>query len=351
LRYARGDLNEAVEQFLAAVELQPERPEALLYLGYAYAQRGDAMQAEQAFREAIELDPSVPEAYVSLASACYVQADTDGAAAALEAALRSCPQAAATHMRVAEAYYLCNRPVEAEQQYREALRLEPDNAFAHYGLGRNLFDVGQLSEARAELEKAMDLGLEIAAVHYYVGLTYLHSPSTPENQRQAAERFQHALRLDPGVGRAYDCLGQLALREDDFEKARGYYETAVRLMPNLPDPHYGLSLAYRQLGRPEDAERESATFGRISDRERTRERLLRAVVDRPRDPEAHLALGRFYLEDGDYASATRELQAAEALAPDNVEVHRLLERVYAKMGRTEDAQRQAECLAQLEASP
>lgn len=347
LLYNAGDMNGAVEHLLGAAGLDPTSFLAQLHLGYAYAQRGDAVQAEQRFRMAIKLDPRVPEAYVGLAGACYVQARPDEAMAALREAVSSCPQTATTHMRLAEEYYLCNRPVQAEQHYREALRLEPDNGLAHYGLGRTLFDVAQVKQAQTELEKAIALGLDEPAAYYYAGLTYLHSASTPENRQRAKEHFQHVLRLDPGVARAYDCLGQIAVREQDYEQARGYYGKAVEMAPDLPDAHHGLSVVYRHLGQAQEADAEMAAFRKLFDRERARERLYQAVDDRPRDAAARLALGRFQLEDGSYAGAATSLQAAEVLAPENAEVHRLLQELYTRTGRMTDAAQQERLLARL----
>ncbi len=348
LRYQAGDMNAAVEQFGAATRVLPEHAEAQLYLGYAHAQRGDAIEAEEAFRRVIALNPTVPEAYVGAASARYVQAYGDDAMAVLAQAAKACPDTLNTHLRLAEAYYLCNQPTEAEQQYREALRLAPDNAYAHYGLGRNLFDIAKLAEARAELAKAIALGMEAPVVHYYAGLAFLHGEATDENQRRAREHFEQALRLDPTLARAHDCLGQLALREGDPERARERYEQAVTLAPDLADAHHGLSVVYRRLGREEDAARARSRFKELSDREHALERLHRTVVDQPKDPAARLALGRFYLEQGNLVGATRQLQVATALAPGDAESHRLLQEVYTLTGRPTDARRQAEVLARLE---
>jgi cytochrome c-type biogenesis protein CcmH/NrfG len=58
----------------------------------------------------------------------------------------------------------------------------------------------------------------------------------------------------------------------------------------------------------------------------------------PENALAHAVLGRAEMQQNEYAKALPDLQAAARLAPSNPQIHLYLEQVYARLGRTTEAQ-------------
>lgn len=61
----KGDLDAAIADFTAAIEINPRRAASYLYRGNAYAIKGDHQQAIADYDAAIGIDPELAEAYLS----------------------------------------------------------------------------------------------------------------------------------------------------------------------------------------------------------------------------------------------------------------------------------------------
>jgi TolB-like protein len=120
---------------------------------------------------------------------------------------------------------------------------------------------------------------------------------------------------------------------EDYHKAVGYYDEAIRL-----DPDYALAYAER-----------SETWTLIGDLTgegktawpKARSDAEKAVAIAPTLPEAHAALGwvRFFTE-WRFAEGLDELKRAKELAPANPTANDLLARVIVYLGRLDEAEKQ-----------
>lgn len=66
----------------------------------------------------------------------------------------------------------------------------------------------------------------------------------------------------------------------------------------------------------------------------------RAVQIKPSDPDYRLAVSNLLADDKDYAGATKQLEIAESLRPDDAYFHLRLSQLYMKLGRIQDFQRE-----------
>jgi uncharacterized protein HemY len=74
---------------------------------------------------------------------------------------------------------------------------------------------------------------------------------------------------------------------------------------------------------------------------------MEAVSLLPRDPEAHLALGKLYEAEGRNQEAERELQASLGIS-DSVEAHLGLARIYLALNKPEAARVQSRAALRLD---
>ncbi len=152
-----------------------------------------------------------------------------------------------------------------------------------------LGDEGRFDEAMGLLNRAA--GLDPTDVYTWnaVGLCL----AKQDLRREAANAFDHALKIDPQFPQAHFNLGAALERMGDHNGARHHYEQALRFGPDYPDPMGGLaSLAVRR-GEADVA----------------KDFALRALAIEPNQPTALAALANIELNEKNFAGAEQRLRA------------------------------------------
>jgi tetratricopeptide (TPR) repeat protein len=134
LFYARGIANERIEQwpeaekdFLYALELEPEQPFVLNYLGYSWVDMGMHLdRAKGMLYRAVELRPDDGFIVDSLGWVHYRLGEYDAAVEQLERAVELEPGDPVINDHLGDAYWRVGRQREARYQWRRALTLEPE---------------------------------------------------------------------------------------------------------------------------------------------------------------------------------------------------------------------------------
>ncbi len=151
----RAAFERAAAEFVAAQELNADRPEARLTLGSFYARRGDVAKAEAEYKAALKLAPEFAPAAVNLAD-LYRQTGRDGEGeAALRAALAVSPKDAGLHHALGLALIRLKRSGEAIGELRQAAELAPENAHSAYVYAIALDSSGHSDEALKTLADAL----------------------------------------------------------------------------------------------------------------------------------------------------------------------------------------------------
>ena len=117
----------AERDFLAALELSPNEPYLLNYLGYSWADQGIKLErALTLIERAVELEPQSGAIVDSLGWALYRMGDYDGAVEKLERAAELEPLDPTVNDHLGDAYWRVGRRNEASFQWRRALDLDPE---------------------------------------------------------------------------------------------------------------------------------------------------------------------------------------------------------------------------------
>ena len=185
--------------------------------------------------------------------------------------------------------------------------------------------------------------------------------------REAREELQGMVDIFPAL--AQNGLGEIALRERRFEDAVRHFRAALERAPQASAIHYSLAMAYRGLGRVDEArshleqrgaagiklgdpivdslqslvrgERGLVAQGRkayeVGRYQEAADAFARAVEAAPNSAAARVNLGLTQLQLGNADAAVAHLRAASNLAPDDPEVSRDLLRVLLLLGRDDDA--------------
>ena len=121
-----GDWERAELDLKRAVEIAPEQPAALNYLGYSWAERG--VHLEEAFElieKAVSLQPNSGAIIDSLGWARYQLGDYDEAVGHLEQAASIEPGDPTITDHLGDVYWRLGRNIEARYQWRRVLELAP----------------------------------------------------------------------------------------------------------------------------------------------------------------------------------------------------------------------------------
>ena len=136
LRYVRGialersgDWDRAEDDFVAALEIQPEHPFVLNYLGYTWVDRSENLdEALNMIERAVNQRPTDGFIIDSLGWAYYRLGRYEEAVAQLERAVEYEPGDAVINDHLGDAFWQVGRHAEARFQWRRAVSLSGDDA-------------------------------------------------------------------------------------------------------------------------------------------------------------------------------------------------------------------------------
>ena len=192
LRHAdAADSREALGCFEKMIRLAPGRGEG--YNGKALALHNleRLPEAVQMVKQAVRVDPRLVNAWFNLARMSLESLDVDGALAA----------------------------------YQEATRLSPDTSEFYGALGDTLSMVGKFDQAQEFFHKAYELNPhDLGALAQLLG-----NEASPELLARAEVSVADATDDEEGVVSVLFTLGRLYDKQDQFDKAFGYYQRGNRI--------------------------------------------------------------------------------------------------------------------------
>lgn len=123
-----GDWGRAEADFLRALEIEPEQPFVLNYLGYSWVERGrNLAQARDMLERAVAQRSDDGYIVDSMGWALYKLGEFEGAVVHLERAVALQPQDPVINDHLGDAYWLVDRAKEARIQWRRVLELDPED--------------------------------------------------------------------------------------------------------------------------------------------------------------------------------------------------------------------------------
>jgi len=124
-----GQWQRAEQDLQHALELKPEQPLVLNYLGYSWIDRGEHLDdGLKMIEKAVELRPEDGYIVDSLGWAHYRMGDYDGAIEQLEKAIELVPQDPTINDHLGDAYWQSGRLSEARYQWQRALHFGPQES-------------------------------------------------------------------------------------------------------------------------------------------------------------------------------------------------------------------------------
>lgn len=177
--YEQGRTEEAVEQYLQSLRINPDYEEAHNNLGVALHQQGRTDQAIDHYLKALHINPYYENAHNNLGYALEAQGRLDEAMVHYLEALRIKPDFEGAFYNFGSALIKQGRINQAIGFYFQALRINPDSVAAHNNLGVALERKGRLDEAVRHYSEALRLKPD-----YIAAKNNLNKALTAQRQRQ-----------------------------------------------------------------------------------------------------------------------------------------------------------------------
>lgn len=280
---------EAAELFFALAGRRPDDAAALYGAALAAFNAKRAAEAEPFARRAAEAAlagggarEGAADAHVLLAVVLAVRGDDAGALKAARRAAELAPRNFDAQFTLGRALYGANDAAGAARAFRTAVALRPGDARALFFLATTLERAGDDAEALTAYKELVRLRPDGAEGH--VGLGVLLVKKGGANVEEGIPELVRALEIDPNLYEARVTLGRALVTRGRAAEAVEHLKRAAALAPENPEPHYQLSLAYRRLGRREEADAESAIVRRIHESRRNANVNVNANPDKPRAP-------------------------------------------------------------------
>lgn len=204
-----GHLAEADTIYRQVLEVNPQQPDALHFLGVLMHQKGEGEQAADLIQRAISINPGHPDFHNNLGNVLKEM----------------------------------GRKKEAAEAYQACLELSPDNTNALSNLGAVLRDEKRYEEALETLQRAIELDPKHSQAYHNLG-----------NVLKKLERFDEAIAayrtsiklIEPDesevyIATVYKSLGRMLYRERRYDEAIKVYKQWLGFDPDNPTARHMLA--------------------------------------------------------------------------------------------------------------
>ncbi len=320
----RGRIDDAIEQFDAALQMEPRDSSAEFGLAEAYRRKRMFPEAAASLAKVEELDASFPGLLLEKGRLAEAQGDMNGAIAGYRAALGEAPNDAALKSRLGAALVLTGELAEAEALLRDVLKVQPYSAEAEHFLGRVELQRGEIEASRQRFQRASRLSPENGTYRMYVAWAALES----NEMTPALRELDAALKLDPNLGDAYWLRARIRIHAGTVRDALIDLQRALELNPSRVEAWAAMGECHYQLGQVKEA---------VNDFEK-------AVEGQPENAYWWYRLGRLELDEGMRQKAFTSLSNSVSFGDDApnehgwlADSHRLIGDIYYNQGKRQDA--------------
>ncbi len=287
--YRKGYLTDAISEFNEVVESgasDRDKAIALTYLGMISDDRGEYDRAIEYFSRAITYDRNNPDTYKYMSTAFRHKKDYQNAVTYAKKALSLRPNDIDTMTLMGNIYFEVSEYEEAADIYHRVLKVSPENPPVLYNLASALLKTGD----------------EFAAVEYL----------------KKAATFD---RIGDVAHRAYNRLGTIYMKRNDYKRAEEMLKQAVNIRPGDPRNRYNLGVALMKQGRKDRAAEELREAERLGEK----------------DTDMLENVGDAYLTMKDYDRGLETFEKLADLNSRNVRVLSRLGEIYYEQGNLDRA--------------
>jgi eukaryotic-like serine/threonine-protein kinase len=249
-----GQYELALEQFQAAIRLDPTDENPYLGLATAYKKLARTQEAESTYKRAIELRPNYPLGYNRLGEFQMAQGQYQDAAEMFKQVIALAPDNFAGYSNLGNAYLLQNRYSDAVPMLERAITIRR-TAETLSNLGTAYFSLRRFPDAAKIYEEAVQQDEHNYEVWGNLADAYYWSPGLRHNAPDAYEKASSlafaALAINPRDVNALGYVAEYQAMLGRRTEAMTFLDRCLRLNPQDPNLLFNAALIYNQFGEEE----------------------------------------------------------------------------------------------------
>ena len=355
----RMKLDQAVSKLDQAIRYDKRNSQAYLYLGHSACLAGAPDKAKGYYLTYTHLRPANPLGHLGLGFANEALGDHKSAVKEWKAAGLT----AEDFLEAGDEAFQAKRYEQALSWYERSSRIAPEQATTWFSLGQVYEQLGQSESALDAYRKAWKYDPELSATFLATSLKRLGI------YKEMEDVLRKALEAAPGSeGRLgwWRALGDALRLQEQWDRAVGVYQEAIKEFPDTPDLHIylgwilyergdGARAAQTEFERAIDLDKEAAegyfAMGQLLFREKQYQRadnyFLQALERAPNNRWYYLAHGDNARLAGDLTGAQEIYEQASTRFPDFDNAYYQLAMIYRSLNKPDEAVRAIERAVEL----
>ncbi len=358
----QGNSAEAEKYWKKALELNPERPDVYIGMGWTAFEKAEYDKAIVFWRKALEINPKIPAVHNSIAQTLIVLGRYDEVIKEAEEELKISPKSSLSYFLLGQGYLKLKEYDKAKKYYETAIELQPDYMNVYYGLftvcsrlklqdeaGKHLAIFKKLkaedSKVLTDRNKAFDDVVLIRKMLAEIYSDAEHIYYEKGNFQEAEKLLQRAVTLDPNNTEYLMKLGSMFQSSNRLPDALHIYGRVNQIEPDNILSRWNTGVISMQLKQFNDAEkvfkkvitldpkfsggyRELAHLYLITGTNLSEAmKLAKTAVVLEEIADNYFILSWAYDINGDVANAVSALKRALELDPGNLQYQRMYERI------------------------
>jgi superkiller protein 3 len=241
--------DESLQYFDKALEIDPKNMEILKNKGFLLQRIGGAKQAIKYFDKALEIDPKNMEILKNKSFAYSELENFEEAIKSLDIVLAEDPN---------DGYALLNKGInliylskldEALQYFDKAIQNNPNDVMAYLSKGQIFFYVGKYEKALESVDKA----LEIDPKNVYVTIIKGNTLQKLGRYDESLQFFDKALEIEPNDTDALSGKGNTLQKLGRYDESLQFFDKALEINPRNTDALSGKGNTLQKLGRYDES--------------------------------------------------------------------------------------------------
>ncbi len=314
LYYRKEMYQEAIEQFKAALKLDPRFDLARENLQFLFSENNLEDPDVMNWRKKVDEDPEDMEARLKLGISYQNMGKFDEAAEMLGTVVDKEPDNLSARIHLGSVLKARGLYREALEHFQYASEDVEKSAALHTDVGEVYYNLGRTEEAVRELRKAIKIDAEYWRAHFLLSFAY----GDFGRFQEALEESRTASRLNPAFNNRE---ANLAISDsEDGGAVRGMVSESS--VASVDSTSFTIGVAYRERGYIKESLKEF-------------NKALQDMTDKER---VYLEIGKIHIAGGDYSAARETLDMVIKLNPRNDTAYLLkgcayhVEKCYKKAG-------------------
>ncbi len=244
-----NDDEKALPYFQQILTFYPNNFEAMNSMGGIYRRMGRYQESIEILQKALETKINPAQVNYNLGFTYKLMKNYSDAIDAFENVIAVNPTDVLAYNHLGAIYAAQNNHEKAVATYKRGLQIDPNHPVIQFNLAKSLEAMHDDTSAIQAYDAALRAkpGWQEAVIEY-AKLLLNHRKT-----RLAGELVQNAIGLHPQDFGLYAQMGQILMRQSNFEKAASSFEIANRLVSGNAENLKNLAEAFEKLGKKEEA--------------------------------------------------------------------------------------------------